>query len=139
MKQQLQLLTLGVNDFFKMKKFYMETFGWIPMSEGDDICFFKVNGMMFSIYPKEKLAEDIGIINNHQGFKALTMAILFSSESEVDHAFSEAVSRGAIAVKHPVKAFWGGYSSYVSDPEDNYWELAFNPFVNMTDEGMILK
>ena len=28
--------------------------------------------------------------------------------------------------------FWGGYSGYFADPEGNLWEVAFNPFTDLT-------
>jgi hypothetical protein len=29
----------------------------------------------------------------------------------------------------------GGYSSYIADPDDNLWEIAWNPFLPMDEEG----
>ncbi len=138
MIQQLHFLTIGVTDFDKMKSFYINTFGWKPMTENEGICFFNANGMVFSIYPKHELAEDIGIPDEPIGFKGVTMAILFPSEEAVDKAFAEVTSKGAQAIKQPVKAFWGGYSSYVADPENNYWELAYNPFIVLDEFGRVI-
>jgi uncharacterized glyoxalase superfamily protein PhnB len=35
-------------------------------------------------------------------------------------------------VKPPQKAFWGGYSGYFADPDGYLWEIAFNPFMDLT-------
>jgi len=33
---------------------------------------------------------------------------------------------------------WRGNTDYFSDPESNYWELAYNPFLEMDDEGNVI-
>jgi uncharacterized glyoxalase superfamily protein PhnB len=38
----------------------------------------------------------------------------------------------ARAVKPPQKSFWGGYSGYFADPDGYLWEIAFNPFMDLT-------
>jgi hypothetical protein len=43
-------------------------------------------------------------------------------------------ANGVAIIKQPEEVFWGGYSSYVADPDNNLWEIAFNPFLSL-DEG----
>jgi uncharacterized glyoxalase superfamily protein PhnB len=43
-----------------------------------------------------------------------------------------AVSAGARLVKQPQEVFWGGYSGYFADPDGHLWEVAFNPFTDLT-------
>jgi hypothetical protein len=38
-------------------------------------------------------------------------------------------------LKEPQKVFWGGYSSYFADPDDNCWEVAYNPFFPFDENG----
>ena len=47
--------------------------------------------------------------------------------------FEELKHKGVTIVKAPQKVFWGGYSGYVADPDHNYWEIAFNPFMPSDD------
>jgi uncharacterized protein len=35
-------------------------------------------------------------------------------------------------VKAPQDVFWGGYSGYFADPDGFLWEVAFNPFTDLT-------
>lgn len=137
--QRLSLLTIGVNNFELMKDFYKNQFGWIPMTEQDDIVFFKLNGVLLSLYPIDKLAEDIGIEDGSTGFKKMTIALLMSSEEEVNKLFKYLEAKQVTIIKSPQKAFWGGYSGYIADPENNYWEIAFNPFIKMDDAGNIIE
>jgi uncharacterized glyoxalase superfamily protein PhnB len=57
---------------------------------------------------------------------------------QVDSVFQDVLSKGAKLVKAPEKVFWGGYSCYVADPDDNLWEIAYNPFLLMDDAGNVL-
>ena len=34
--------------------------------------------------------------------------------------------------------FWGGYSSYFSDADGHLWEVAWNPFTAVDEEGKLL-
>jgi uncharacterized protein len=117
MQQRLDFLTLGVKDFEKMKVFYQQTFGWTLFSNHENIAFFRLNGFIFSLYSEDALAEDIGIEQDGEGFKRMTLAINFALEAEVDAAFEELSTKGARPIKTPQKVFWGGYSGYVADLE----------------------
>ena len=137
MKQILSFLTLGVQDMEKMKDFYKEKFGWTYMKDSGGIVFFKLNGIILGLYPSKDLAEDVGVKDDGAGFKRFTMAVNYNSEAEVNKAVEELRSRGVTVLKEPQKVFWGGYHSYVSDIENNYWELAFNPFVTFDKDGNV--
>ena len=59
MKQHLHIITLGVRDFEKSRKFYSKILGWKTSSNSnDDIVFFQAGGAVLALYPREKLAED---------------------------------------------------------------------------------
>ena len=136
MDQNLHLITLGVRDFEKSKKFYIETLGWKPSSASqDDVAFFQTSGVVFAIYPREKLAEDAVVSPEGLGFSGITLAYNARSESEVDQIIADLKSKGVKIVKEPQKAFWGGYSSYFADPDDYRWEVAFNPFFPFHNNG----
>jgi len=137
MQQRLSFLTIGVNDLELMKNFYVEKFGWQPMKDSDGIVFFKLNGFILGLYSANELAADIGIPQDGSGFTRVTMAINFSSEKEIDDVFAELEQKGVRIVKPPAKVFWGGYSGYVADIENNYWEFAFNPFLSMDEDGNV--
>ena len=137
MEQRLTFFTIGVQDLESVKTFYKDVFGWTPMKDSDGIVFFKLNGFILGLYPSHELAADIGIQNDGKGFKRVTMAINFNSENEVDAVFEKLVKGGAKSILKPEKVFWGGYRGYIADPENNYWEIAFNPFLKMTSAGNV--
>lgn len=135
MNQHLHLITLGVRDFNKSLEFYTKTLEWKPSSSQDDIAFFQTSGVVFAIYLREKLAEDALVSPEGSGFSGITLAYNARSESEVDEIIKDLSSKGVKIIKEPQKVFWGGYSSYFSDPDDYRWEVAYNPFFPFDENG----
>lgn len=84
------------------------------------------------LYPRDALAEDATVSAEGSGFSGVAVAHNAPSKAAVDSVFAEAVAAGATAVKQPQDVFWGGYSGYFADPEGNLWEVAFNPFTDLT-------
>lgn len=138
MNQRLTFITLGVSDLEKAKEFYVNVFGWKPIKDDQGIVFFKLNGLILSLFPTDELAKDAGVPNDGNGFKRMTLAINFKSEQEVDVAFTEAVGKGAKSVVKPEKVFWGGYRGYLADLDENLWEFAYNPFLEMDVQGNVI-
>ena len=136
MNQHLHLVTLGVRDFEKSKNFYTEILGWsASSSSNEDVTFFQAGGIVLSIYPREKLAEDALVDPEGSGFVGFTLAYNARSESEVDEIIRELKSKGVKILKEPQKVFWGGYSSYFADPDGYCWEVAYNPFFPFDENG----
>jgi hypothetical protein len=116
--------------------FYSKTLGWKPStSSGEDVAFFQAGGVVFAIFPREKLAEDALTSPEGSGFQGVTLAYNARSEAEVDEIIKELKSNGVQIIKPPQKAFWGGYSSYFSDPDGFRWEVAYNPFFPFDENG----
>ena len=138
MKQLLHFVTIGVNDLDTMKNWYKEKFGWKPLFETDGVVFFKLNGFIFGLFPSDELAKDIGVPQDGQGLKRFTLAINFGSEEEVGKICEDLRNKGVKIVKEPQKVFWGGYHCYIADAEDNYWELAYNPSLELDERGNVV-
>jgi catechol 2,3-dioxygenase-like lactoylglutathione lyase family enzyme len=136
MNQHLHLVTLGVQNFEASKRFYTEILGWkLSSSSGDDVAFFQAGGVVFTIYPREKLAEDALVSPEGQGFSGITLAYNAQSEAEVDEVIRDLKSKGVKILKEPQKVFWGGYNSYFADPDGYCWEVAYNPFFVFDENG----
>ncbi|MGL4974733.1 MAG: VOC family protein [Bosea sp. (in: a-proteobacteria)] len=135
MEARLSLVTLGVADMVRARKFY-EALGFkaSPASNAN-VTFFQMNGMALSLYGRTALAEDATVSDSAPGFSGVTLAHNLRSEAEVDACFAEFVTAGGKAVKPPQKVFWGGYSGYVADPDGHLWELAHNPFAPLDEHG----
>ncbi|MBP9828163.1 VOC family protein [Patescibacteria group bacterium] len=132
MKPKISLITLGVNDLARSKKFYSEGLGFPVEGNDEGIIFLKLEGVWLSLYPREKLAEDSLQSPIGSGFAGITLAHNVSSQIEVDQVVDQAVRAGATLIKKPQPVFWGGYSGYFADPDGHLWEIAHNPFMDLT-------
>ena len=134
MKPKISLITLGVSDLKRALVFYRDGLGFPThdYKEEQGIVFFKLEGTWLSLYPREKLAEDVTISTEGSGFSGVTLAHNVATKEEVDETIQLAVKAGAKLIKKPQEVFWGGYSGYFSDPDGYLWEAAYNPFMDLT-------
>ncbi|MFT2007653.1 VOC family protein [Pontibacter sp. 13R65] len=135
MEQRITLITLGVKNLQRSRDFYKNVFGWEQTAASTDgIIFMQLNGIQLALFPQESLADDAGVAADGKGFRGFSLAHNVRSEKEVDELVAQLEHKGARVLKRPEKVFWGGYSSYIADPDDNLWEIAYNPFLPL-DEG----
>jgi len=126
--QRLTMVMLGVDDVARSTSFY-ESLGWRRSSASQDtITFFSMQGSVLGLYSRQALAEDARVSADGTGFRAVTMALNCENAAAVDEVFADWISAGAVPVKQPEAVFWGGYSSYVADPDGHLWEIAYNPY-----------
>ncbi len=132
MEQRMTFITLGVKDINQSIDFYETKFGWNRSEmSNESIIFYDLNGIHLALYDREELAKDATVNPSGDGFKSFTMAYNTRSEKEVDDLIEGLRNQGVQIIKEPQKVFWGGYSSYIADPDGNLWEIAFNPFLKM--------
>ena len=131
---KISLITLGVKDLTTSLNFYRDGLGFKThkYKDGDEMVLFEMEGTWLSLFPKAKLAADATIPNDGKGFPGITLAHNVNSKAEVDKVFAVAISVGAKAVKLPQGVSWGGYSGYFADPDGYLWEVAYNPFTDLS-------
>ena len=134
--QRVTLITLGVADLAAASAFYARL-GWQPQSGTEGVAFYQMHGAVLALFGRAGLAADQGRPGAALGTGAMTLAQNFTTEAEVDAAFTSALSAGATALKTPEKVFWGGYSGYWSDPDGHVWEVAMNPFWPLCADGSL--
>jgi len=138
MDQRLSLITLGVTDLATARAFYEQGLGWAPGSTDPQIVIYQLApGLGLALFPRDELAKDVGERLPPPG-GAITLALNGRSPAEVDAVYAQALAAGARGVKPPAPAFWGGYSGYFADPDGHLWELAHNPFCEITPRGETL-
>jgi uncharacterized glyoxalase superfamily protein PhnB len=81
---------------------------------------------------------DVELPVEPSGFRGVTLACNLDSREAVDRAFDSLRGIGAKILKEPQEVYWGGYSGYFADPEENYWEVAWNPFVSFDERGALI-
>lgn len=138
MHQKISLITLGVEDLERAKKFY-EGLGWIrAVRDAEGVVFFQVGGMGLSLFPRKELAKDATIEDKgFNGFHGMALGYCARTKEHVDAIIERAVGVGAKLVKEAQDTFWGGYSGYFSDPDGFLWEIAWNPGFELQEDGSI--
>ncbi|ETW95476.1 MAG: glyoxalase [Candidatus Entotheonella factor] len=117
MEQRISMITLGVSDLVRSRRFYEEGLGWRPSSgSNEQIVFFQVGGMVLGLYPRSALAEEANLPNDGTGFGGMALAYNVRQREEVDAALAEAQAAGAAILKLAEEVHWGGYSGYFADP-----------------------
>jgi hypothetical protein len=135
-KQRVNLITLGVGDLGRARRFY-EALGWSTgAAPNDDVVFFQAGEMVLALWDRARLAEDSAVTDG-RGWGGVTLALNFDSPAEVDAAIEEARSAGATIGREPAETFWGGYSGVFIDPDGHPWEIAHNPHWTVTEGGGI--
>jgi uncharacterized protein len=136
-EQRVSLVTLGVADLERSREFY-ERLQWRrSMASAEGIVFFQAGGMALALYPRHELARDANISADGHGFGGMSLAYNTRNREEVDRVLAEAQAAGAKILKPAQEAFWGGYSGYFSDPDGFLWEVAWNPFFPIAEDGSI--
>ncbi len=130
MEPRISMVTLGVNDLQKSFDFYSRIIGFPSEKgiEGGMVVFFSLNHMLFSLFPKDKLAEDALVPNDGSGFSGMTLAYNVKTKEEVDEIIKTLRQAEVKITKEPQDTFWGGYDAYFQDPDGYLWEVAWNPF-----------
>jgi uncharacterized protein len=140
MRQKINLITLGVDDFERSLNFYEKGLGWKKSEKSmDDLALFPLGGIALALYPRQELADDVTISYQPTNFSGLTLSYNAKSEKEVDDVLNEVKKLGATIIKPAQKVFWGGYSGYFKDLDGHMIEVAYNPFWKLDEnENLIL-
>jgi hypothetical protein len=136
MEQRVSLVTLGVSDLERSRRFY-EALGWRSNAEpGADVVFFQAGCMVVALWDRASLASDSGVIDDG-GCGGVTLAHNVRSPEEVEAVMEEARAAGAAIPRAGAETFWGGYSGVFVDPDGHPWEVAHNPRWKIGDDGSI--
>jgi uncharacterized protein len=140
MRQKLNLITFGVDDFEKSVNFYEKGLGWKKSAKSmDGLALFPLGGMTLALHPRHELADDTTLKYEPTNFSGMTLSYNAKSEKEVDEVLDQVAQLGATIVKQGQKVFWGGYSGYFKDLDGYLIEVAFNPFWEMDeDDNLVL-
>jgi catechol 2,3-dioxygenase-like lactoylglutathione lyase family enzyme len=137
MDQRLSLVTLGVRDIARARRFYEEGLGWHRDAGQDDVAFYQAGGMVVALFEWAKLAEDAGVSAEGTGFRGVALAYNCHSKEEVNSVLDEARAAGATMLVEARDTFWGGYDGYFADPDGHVWEAAWNPYWTMSEDGAV--
>ena len=140
MEPRISLITLGVKNLQRSLEFYRDGLG-LPTTWTVDkgVIFFKTSGTCLALYPYDELAKDANpeYLVPRAKFSGIVPAHNVRTKEEVDQVLQQAKAAGGKIVKPAQDAFWGGYSGYFADPDGHLWEVAWNPFWTVDEEGNV--
>ena len=134
MDQRVSLITLGVPDIEKAAAFY-EALGWQRADSPDGVIAFDLISQTLGLYPLAALAADIGVPEGELGTGAVTLSHNTRSKQDVADLLAAAEAAGAEIRKPAQDVLWGGHHGYFRSPDGHVWEIAFNPFSPLSEDG----
>jgi len=127
LKPKISIVSLTVADLGRALAFYRDGLGFPThnYADGDDFILLKLDGAWLSLMAGE-VASQAGA--------APTIALSHNEPSKagVDAVYAEAIAAGATPLKPPQDAPWGGYEAGFADPDGHVWDIAWNPFTDLT-------
>ncbi len=136
MQQQMSLVTLGVAELPRSRRFYAEGFGWKPVFETPEIIFYQLNGFVLSTWLTTALEKDMQL-NGLTRPDAFALAHKVASREDVDPAIERLVLYGGRLLRKADAPPHGGFRGYLTDPDDHPWEIAWNPAWPISPEGYV--
>ena len=136
MQQQMSVITLGISDLARSRRFYGEGFGWTPVFENDEIAFYQMNGFVLGTWLQGGLEADMrrgGLCRPG----AFALAHNVASEGEVQVVIERLALAGGRILRDGDAPPHGGFRGYVADPDDHAWEIAWNPAWAIDDRGLV--
>lgn len=136
MQQQLSVITLGISDLVRSKRFYTEGFGWAPVFENEEIAFYQMNGFVLGTWIQSSLEADM----RRDGLSrpgAFALAHNVASQEDVQSVLDRLSLAGGRILRNGDAPPHGGFRGYVADPDDHAWEIAWNPVWRIDDQGLV--
>ncbi|MFE1611660.1 VOC family protein [Streptomyces albidoflavus] len=136
MEPRISLITLGVTDLARARRFY-EALGWRGQ-EVEETVFFQAGGLGLVLWGREKLARDSGReAGTAGGFGGIVLAHNVRSREEVDALLDQAEQAGGRVTKPAAASPQGFYSGAFADPDGHPWEVAHNPGFPLAEDGTL--
>jgi len=135
-QQQISVVTIGIRERARSRRFYTEGFGWTPVFENDEIIFYQMNGLMLGTFLFPALEADM----NRQGSvgpAAFSLGHNVPDKDDVEPLIERLLSAGGTILRPADAPTHGGFRGYVADPDDHAWEIAWNPAWTIDGQGHV--
>lgn len=132
MKPKISIVSLHVSDLARALAFYRDGLGFPThnYADGDDFILFRLEGSWLSLSAHEDTLMEFpaGAV----AFSTVGLSHNVPSAEAVHEVFELGLAAGATALKRPQPAPWGGYEAAFADPDGHVWDIACNPFTDLT-------
>src|SRR5215218_6868268 len=113
MQQQISVITLGVADLARSRRFYVEGFGWKPVFENSEIVFYQMNGFVLGTWLETALAADLQRTKlTRPG--AFTLAHNVATREQVVDVIATLIRYGGRTLREADEPIHGGFRGYVA-------------------------
>ena len=143
MQQRISLITLGVRDLQRSRRFY-EQLGWHGQQVQETV-FFQAGGLGVVLWDRAKLAADCALQDEPTldspapgGFSGIALSHNVHQRSEVDEVLTAARAAGATITRPAAPTSYGGYAGVFTDPDGHAWEIAHNPGFPLAEDGSLI-
>jgi catechol 2,3-dioxygenase-like lactoylglutathione lyase family enzyme len=136
MQQQVSVMTLGIENLARSRRFYEEGFGWKPVFTNEEIVFFQMNGFVLGLWMSASLAADSGM-QKALGGGAFAIAHNVPEKEDVRAVMQRLVQAGGQVTREADAPPQGGFRGYVADPDGHSWEIAWNPAWPIDENGHV--
>lgn len=136
MQQQVSVITLGIADLARSRRFYCDGFGWTPVFENPEIVFYQMNGFVLGTWLTSALANDM----RTPGLRrpgAFALAHNVATQADVQPLLDRLAKCGGRLLRDADAPAHGGFRGYVADPDQHAWEIAWNPAWPISPEGYV--
>lgn len=136
MQQQISVVTLGIADLARSRRFYgADGFGWTPVFENQEIVFYQMNGLMLGTWLKPNLEDDMRRLAS--GASPFALAHNVPEQAAVAPLIARLAAAGGTILRPADAPPHGGFRGYVADPDGHAWEIAWNPAWSIDSEGRV--
>ncbi|WP_312163774.1 VOC family protein [Phenylobacterium sp.] len=136
MQQQISVITLGVQDLERSRRFYVDGFGWTPVFDNGEIVFYQMNGLVLGTWIRPELEGDMQRPAG-PGPSAFSLAHNVAGPEAADALIARLAAAGGQVLRPGQAPPHGGYRGYVADPDGHAWEIAWNPAWAIDDQGHV--
>jgi hypothetical protein len=137
MQQQISVVTLGIDDLARSKRFYCDGFGWMPVFETEGIVFYQMNGLVLGTWKKAELSADMKRQAAGDPSASFSLAHNVSERGAVEPLIEQLVAAGGTLLRAADAPPHGGFRGYVADPDGHAWEIAWNPAWPIDEHGHV--
>ncbi|MBV17144.1 VOC family protein [Thalassospira sp. GB04J01] len=136
MQQQISVITLGIADLTRSRRFYIDGFGWSPVFENKEIIFYQMNGFVLGTWLEKALMKDMnrpsdGLASAH------ALAHNVARKEDVEPLMQRLINAGGKMLRPADTPVHGGFRGYVADPDGHAWETAWNAAWTIDEHGHV--
>jgi uncharacterized protein len=136
MQPYVSVITLGVANLARSKRFYVDGFGWQAVFENETVVFYELNGVILGTFLNDALEDDMNLTGLLRP-GAFALAHNVRTKDEVAPLMERLVQAGGTVTRPADAPAHGGFRGYLLDPDEHPWEIAWNPGFKLDEDGNV--